>query len=187
MIKINKEIAKSIKRIIFQKADKFGFTLRSRNENGHFMDELVETPEIGGVLIQYMPKERIRTYIKDGVLNSYTKQKKYDILLQDSPDVIIKSMHNKTGVLIQEEGGVSIFRLENGKIFLLSKGTVLKWETALRKALDTIAKHSNLTATETHPEICLHLAVIDKGTTGSGKAHIKKALAAIKVKIWFTE
>jgi hypothetical protein len=165
MTKINKETAEELKKTIFRKADEFGFTSRSRSENGRFMDELVEDPKIGGILSNYIQKQKIRTYIKDGILNQYTKLRKKQILSQDKSETIINTLYNEIVSLIQRENDVYVYRSENNKIFILSEGTELKWETALRKALDAVAKYSNLTINDVPPYICLHLAVINKGIT----------------------
>ena len=74
-----------IKKLIFSRADQFGYATSGRIENGRFLDQLVNDPEIGGVLKEYMEKERVRTYIKDGVLNAYTKQLTRNALTQSTP------------------------------------------------------------------------------------------------------
>ena len=47
---------------------------QSRKENGKLMDELVDHPEIGGIVAGYMPKAAVKTYIKDALINSYSKR-----------------------------------------------------------------------------------------------------------------
>ena len=68
-----KNIQAKVKRAVYKKADEFGYMECGRIESGRFLDTLVDDPEVGKVIIEYMPKERVRTYIKDGVLNAYTK------------------------------------------------------------------------------------------------------------------
>lgn len=48
--KLPSEKAKRIKQLIFQRADEFGYATSGRIENGRFLDELVNDPDIGGVL-----------------------------------------------------------------------------------------------------------------------------------------
>ena len=55
------DLSKAIKKAIYQKADEFGYSTSGRIESGQFLDQLVEDPEIGGRLREYLPKERIRT------------------------------------------------------------------------------------------------------------------------------
>ena len=52
-----------------------------------------------------------------------------------------------------------MLRAESGSIYVVSGDTVLKWETALRKALEIIANEPNLTVNGTAPSICLKLSV----------------------------
>jgi len=178
-----------IKRAIFKKADTFGYASCARNDSGRFMDELVEDPEVGGVLKEYMSKEKIRTYIKDGVLNAYTKELTKKVLASASPFETIQQIYSVPSSIIQKSQsksmGVSVSRSDDGRIFVISGGTVLKWETALRKALDLIARQPGLIVNGTTPSICLHLAVINQNITDGEKKHIAAALEAIFVKARF--
>ena len=53
--------------------DERNYLGQSRKENGKLMAELVSMPEIGGVLSEYMAKSAIKTYIKDAIINAYSK------------------------------------------------------------------------------------------------------------------
>lgn len=176
-----------VKMIIFEKADAFGYASRDRNDNGRFMDELVDDPDVGGVLKEYMSKEKIRTYIKDGVLNAYTKARAKKILATKSVTDTIFQIYSVQTTIIQQNkySGVSVCRSEGGSIFVVSEGTVLKWETALRKALELIASEPKLIIKEVTPSICLHLAVASQDITDGEKEHISASLDAISVKARF--
>jgi hypothetical protein len=178
-----------IKKAIFDKADNFGYSSSGRNDSGRFMDELIDDPDVGGVLKQYMPKERVRTYIKDGVLNAYTKELTRKILTATSPTETIQQFYDtKSSVIHKGKGkeiGLSISRSEDGKIFVVSGGTVLKWETALRKALEIIARMPTLCIDGNTPSICLHLANVNQDLTDGDKKHIIDALTAIGVQAKF--
>jgi len=177
-----------IRRAIFEKADAFGYASCSRNNSGRFMDELVEDPEVGGILNQYMTKERIRTYIKDSVLNAYTKELTKKVLDTTSPTDTIQQVYNVQSDIIQKCSGkdafVSVSRSNDGCIFVVSSGTVLKWETALRKSLELIARQPGLTVNNKTPSICLRLAA-NQDLTDGDKKHITDALAAIGVQACF--
>jgi hypothetical protein len=153
------------------------------------MDELVNDPEVGGILKEYMDKEKIRTYIKDGVLNAYAKDKKNAILAAISPEETVRQLFNKDSFVIQEckgkDNGLCVCRSTDGLIFVISTGTVLKWETALRKALELIAREPTLILNNIQPSICLKLAVASEDFTDGEKKHIETALAAISVKALF--
>lgn len=186
---LTKETEKRVKKAIYKKADEFGYLTSGRVESGQFMDSLVAAPDIGGVLKEYMPKENIRTYIKDGVLNAYTKAKKNILLDAMAPEAVIQKVYVKTAVIIQscsgKNAGVFVLRDDDGRIYVISSGTVQKWETALRKALDIIAREPGLTINEITPDICLRLAEVGQSLTESEKTHIATALEAINVKAVF--
>lgn len=177
--------AAQIRGFVYAKADEVSYISRSRPENTQFMDSLVEDPEVGGVLCEYMPKENVRTYIKDAILNSYTKQHKRDILSSDSPVDTVSQLYSIASHVIQTEGGVSVCRAETGQLFIVSQGTVLRWETALRKALEMVARQPGLSAGGLRPSICLHLAVVRSTTTDGDRKQITDALAAISIKARF--
>lgn len=181
--------AKRIKKAVYEKADAFGYMTASRIESGEFMDQLVEDPEIGGVLKEYMSKERIRTYIKDGILNAYTKAKNNQALASVNPRQTVKSLFNYDTFIIYsgkgKEKGVFVLRALEGCIFVVSSGTTLKWETALRKALDLIAQKPTLIIDGKKPFICLQLSELSQGLTDADRVHIQTALGCIGVKAIF--
>ena len=78
-----------------------------------------------------------------------------------------------------------VLRHDNGEIYVVSSGTVLKWETALRKALDIIARQPGLIVNDATPDICLKLAEVGQSITQSERVHIITALAAVNVKAIF--
>lgn len=178
-----------IKKIVFEKADAFGYASSGRSDSGKFMDELVEDSEVGSILKQYMAKERVRTYIKDTMLNAYTKELTRKILTAISPSDTIRELYGVESSIIQKCSGkdasVSVSRSVDGRIFVTSGGAVLKWETALRKALELIARQPMLIVDNATPIICLHLAVVSQDITDGDKKHITDALAAISVKAYF--
>lgn len=179
-----------IKALVYAKANEFGYSVRSRPENTQFLDSLVEDAEIGGVLREYFPKENVRTYIKDGILNAYAKQFTKNALDDASPTDTIKQIYGVSSSLIQQCTGkdsrVSVSRSVDGRIFVVSGGTVLKWETALRKALELIARQPGLSVNGKTPTICLHLvSANNNGLTVADKKHITTALAAVGVQAIF--
>lgn len=178
-----------IRAAIFKKADEFGYMTSGRIESGHFMDGLVDDPEIGGVLKEYMSKEKVRTYIKDGVLNAYTKSHNKRALSAITPEIVVKRLHNCDASVIQQgkgkESNLYVLRSTEGSIYVVSDGTVLKWETALRKALEIIAREPGLTINSHTPFICLKLSEAGQVLTDADRGHIRSALNAIGVKAIF--
>jgi len=184
-----KNIQAKIKQAVFKKADEFGYMECGRIESGRFLDTLVDDPEVGKIIMEYMPKERVRTYIKDGVLNAYTKAATKKALAASTPENVIKSVFNETAFVIQKgkgkQNGLFVLRAESGNIYVVSGGTVLKWETALRKALEIIANESNLTISGRAPSICLKLSLTGQSLTEADKTHIITAVGAVGVKAVF--
>ena len=72
--KVPARISKEIKEIVFKEADGFNYLARTRSDNGWFLDKLVIQQDVGERLSQYMSKAEIRTYIKDAILNRYSKR-----------------------------------------------------------------------------------------------------------------
>lgn len=162
-----------------------------RVKNGQFMDMLVEDPDVGGLLRQYMPKERVRTYIKDTILNRYTKEATSRTLSSKTPEQIIKEEYGESSSVIQKVKGSAydchVLRSEAGNIFIVSEGALLKWETALRKGLEIIANEPNLTIEGKVPSLCLKLSLAGQSPTDADKKLIRTALAAAGVKATFCD
>ncbi len=184
-----KNVQEKIRRAVYKKADEFGYMECSRIESGRFIDTLVEDPDVGQILIEYMPKERVRTYIKDGVLNAYTKNLNKKALATSTPEKTVSDTYGENSDIIQrgkgKQSGLFVLRSEAGTIYVVSGGTVLKWETALRKALDIIANEPNLTIEGKSPSICLKLSMQGQALTEADKKHIITALGAVGVKAVF--
>ena len=164
-----KNIQRKIKRAVFKKADEFGYRECGRIESGRFLDKLVDDTEVCHVLVEYMAKEKVRTYKKDGVLNAYAKSLTQKALASSAPEETIFDAFGEVAAIIQEgkgkQNGLYVLRGESGSIYVLSSGTVLKWETALRKALDIIANEPNLTINNKAPIIFLILSMSGQSFT----------------------
>lgn len=184
--KLPKNIADQVRDKIYERAESFDYSSRTRTENSHFMDDLIEDPEIGGVIRSYLPAERVRTYIKDAVLNAYKKSRVRDLL--DSLDinaVLLYVFGVETELIQKLNAESSVYRTENGQLIVVSKGTYVKWETALRRALEAIAKFPKADEDKQNPLICLMLAVQNGEAPDADKTFIKKALGAIGVGVYF--
>ncbi len=187
--KLPKKVQSEVKKAVFEKADQFGYMESGRVDNGKFIDSLVDDAAVGLVLIEYMPKERIRTYIKDGILNAYAKAFTKKALAVADPEKTIEEIYDVTASVIQtckgKQKGVYVLRSEAGEIYVVSGGTVLKWETALRKALEIIANEPTLIVDDVSPGICLQLALSGQSLTEADKIHIISALDAVGVRAAF--
>ena len=188
-VKLPKQIRSNLINLVYQKASDFAYMECDRVKNGQFMDMLVEDPDVGGVLRQYMQKERVRTYIKDTILNRYTKDATSKTLSSKTPEQTIKEEYGEDANVIQKIRGTAydchVLRSETGKIYIVSEGTSLKWETALRKGLEIIANEPTLTIKEKVPSLCLKLSLAGQSLTEADKKLIKTALAAAGVRATF--
>lgn len=136
---IDSVTSKKIKDSVYLKADEFEYLKRSRTDNGKFIDSLVSAPEVGVVLANFMSKSEIRTYIKDAILNRYSKDK----TIESRPNNLIEVIYNKLGIktiLLEKDSrsGIELYKCEDYSqdvYVVVVDGTYMKWETALKKAL----------------------------------------------------
>lgn len=187
--RLPKQIREKVTRTVYEKANDFGYMECDRVTSGQFMDTLVEDPEVGGIIRQYIQKERVRTYIKDTILNRYTKDATCKMLSFKTPEQTITEEYGETAFVIQKIKGSAydchVLRSEHGNIYIVSEGTFLKWETALRKGLEVIASEPNLTREGKVPSLCLKLSLAGQALTEADKKLIVTALAAAGVKAAF--
>lgn len=124
-----KNIQAKVKRAVYKKADEFGYMECGRIESGRFLDILVDDPDVGKIIIEYMPKERVRTYIKDGILNAYTKAATKRALAGSTPANTIQTVFNETASVIQEgkgkQSGLFVLRSESGNIYVLGAAILM--------------------------------------------------------------
>lgn len=174
----------AVRDAIYKKADEFSYMHKSRVESGAFMENLVRDPEVGRILADYMAKDMIKTYIKDAVLNRYMKEKKRKCLPSDPEELLasIRMVFSQGATIIHHEGAdVFLFRLDDSDLLLIAQGTLLKWETALRKALEFIARSPGLPPREGSLHTLLNIAVLGASFTESDRAHLVSALSYVGV------
>ena len=187
--KVPDDIAKEIKECVFQEADRVNYLARSRTDNGNFLAQLVAMPNVGGRLSQYMKKAEVRTYIKDAILNRYSKDKTQEERPDDLESIILEKVGIQALFVEHEaKSQISSFKSPADACFVVvADGTVLKWETALRKALELIAKQPGLTVDGKTPSICLNLVSTTSDLTAADKNHITNALKAVGVQAVFRD
>src|ERR1035437_1058083 len=136
MKKIPTKVRDAIVKATCSKADTHGYIYSDRIQNGIFMENLVNSSEIGGRLAEYMNRSEIKTYIKDGILNRYAKDKTASELTTDITELVRKTYGQESRLI---EGGTgkncrrSLHRLENGDLLIVTGGTLLKWDAAFKK------------------------------------------------------
>lgn len=185
--KLPSKLAKAVKEEVFRQADEFDYCSRNRIENGEFMDRLLEDPKVGGVICDYMERDKVRTYIKDGILNAYAKKYNKQKMMQFSAEDIVRKLYSVEATQIESKNGIDVCCIEGKVLYVVSQGTALKWETALRKGLEYVAvlPASNNKRVKVH--ICLKLAVANNSMAESDKDQLEKILNLIGVKVFFCE
>ncbi len=165
--------------------DERQYLSQSRKENGKLMDELVNHPEIGGIIASYMPKAAVKTYIKDALINAYSKKENAKSISTDAVETRL-SVHEGSPVHLIEGSynkKVLFLRADNGTLIVAGVGLISKWETALRKALEFIERAPKLPPTAGKLKICLLLTMKGKSLTDSEKAHISNTLSLVNVSV----
>jgi hypothetical protein len=177
MMKVPYDVAKEIKELVFEEADQVRYLSQSRTNNGVFLENLVNKPEVGGRLADYMAKTEVKTYIKDAILNRYAKDK----LSQQRPTElksVIQTIIGLTNAELVEESaakGIKLYKASD-KFVVVSDGTYLKWETALRKALLFIS-NKPFAQDSSSVSILLTLFARHQKVPASDNKHLAKALA----------
>lgn len=173
-----------VKEVVFKRADNFHYTERNRVENNTFLNDLANDPEVGLKIGEYIPREKVRTYIKDGILNAYSKQRQAMLHTAD-PTVIAREACGQEVAHIEtvsiKYSKVHFFRCADQNFLVLGEGNVAKWETALRKTLEYIARSPGFPPEEYQVYVALSLASTGAPLTESDKKAIKHALDFIGI------
>ena len=186
---IPNSIRDNIRTLVYNLADEFGYMQKSRTENALLMEQLISNPDVGGLLKDYISKETIKTYIKDAVLNRYSKERnRQTIPLQR--EGLIKAAFKVDSLEVEANRGKTIsFHRDTSKsksYIVVAVGTYVKWETALKKALEYMAKCPCLDDKESCCCILLLLATSGRSLPQSDKAHLQKSLLFARAKAHFT-
>lgn len=136
--RVPENIRAKIADLVFQKADEHRYLEKDRPANGQFMDNLIADPEIGVKLQEFMAKGAVKTYIKDGILNRYSKVRR--ALPKDIEKYLIPAFGNSQDeVDYVSRDHISLHRMDHGGLVVVGRTTYIKWETGLRKVLLYIA------------------------------------------------
>lgn len=176
--KVPQNVAKKIKKIVFEEADKIDYLAMARPDSGAFLNGLVTRPDVGGEITKYIKRDEVRHYIKDAILNRYSKDKTKEATPDDLKPIVkstygleAEESHNETKLCLYKSTAPE----RPNEYVVISEGTVLKWETALKKALLFIsAKPFSKKASEVH--ILLLLFAQHKPLPPSDKQNLENAL-----------
>jgi hypothetical protein len=189
-VNLPSDVSKKIKQCVYKKADFYGYLERGRVENGRFMESLVVDPEIGGVLSAYIDKSKIHKYIKDGILNRYSKDKKTMARPSNLSEIVVRLF----GVPVVEidldaNSNVTLFKsiLDEcpNRYVVVSEGTFSKWETALRKSLLYMPGKPFAESPDNQIEVMLLLFANSRPIPPSDKVHLERALGRYGCKVFY--
>ncbi|MCC6607204.1 MAG: hypothetical protein IT327_28610 [Anaerolineae bacterium] len=161
MIVLPQKIREEISEKVFSRADDYRYLARTRSENSEFLDQLVKDPNIGGVLREYMSREKVKTYIKDSVLNKYSKLKQ---TLPRNLELTLKPLYGAPiyEVEYRKSDHLSLHRTNDNKLVAVARTKPLKWETGLRKLILFIASSQGLPPSD-GTQLDLILAIFQHG------------------------
>jgi len=175
-VKVPKGAREKIKELVYVLADEHDYLSRTRVENSEFMRQLLEHPEIGEVLREFMPRDRVKTYIKDSLLNAYSKLRRRP---PEDIDSHLKSFLGDTTGTIEYDAkdGVSLHRMVDGSLALAARTGYLKWETGLRKLLLFVARAKGLPPKDgTKLHLVLLILQNDSPVNSSDRKTVEEAL-----------
>lgn len=178
--KIPTKTQKLIRQRVYAAADKANYLKSSRTDNAVLLEHLCADPEVGGLVSKFVPKEKVRTYIKDAVLNRYAKEHK--ATERPSQDDQVKFCAEQFLVtnfsVLERNRDTLVLKSSSAPIYaIVVEGTMLKWETALRKGLVYVAAHPLGQKTSNTVHIVLSLFMGGGTLTPSDKNLLQTALA----------
>lgn len=185
--KIPPAIKKEIYKDFVSQAVSVGYGNINRAESNKFIDDLMNDPLIGGKIGGYLKKDKVRTYIKDSLLNHYTKQ--LNAIPQDVFEHIKEVFgQNAAEISYEKANRVSFHKFEDqpNQFLVVARGTFIKWETAVRKALNYIICLPIDNLNNSNIKILLVIRADSKTITNPDKEALKRALDIIDVHVSFT-
>lgn len=148
--KIPQKVRREIRDFAYAEAQKHQYLLKSKHENAAFLDRLVKHQKVGGRLREYMPPDRVKSYVKDAIINKYSKRERH--LPRDITDLVSKQYPGVVHeISYDREKAVSLHRVEGGPVVAASRTAYMKWETGLRKLLLYVAAAPGLPPSDGSP------------------------------------
>ncbi len=125
----------------FRELDDFQYLTKSRPENADLMDRLIEHPDIGAKLREHITNEKVRTYIKDTIINRYAKVRTaLPREIEDYIETICTDTLYEIDYIANDH--VSFHRTESNGYYAIarSKHRHTSWPIALRNLLFYLAR-----------------------------------------------
>ena len=181
----DEEARREIVAYVYQQADLHSYLERTRPENTAFMEKLIKDSQVGGRLCNYMPVDKVKTYIKDAILNRYAKDRKIlphilnDLLASVYPAPIEEQEYD-------QRNKVSLHKVGDGRYLVVARATWLKWETGLRKIVLFLSAAPHMPPREgTSPELVLVIFQHSNEVNNAEKQSLECSLALLNVRcLW---
>lgn len=136
--KVPQDVARKIKSIVFDAADQVDYLSMTRSDSGAFLNGLISRPEVGLEIAKYVRRGDVRHYIKDAILNRYSKDKVREATPVELEPIISLAYGLQVG-LSHKESKLHLYKSISSEkprsYVVISEGTFLKWEAALKRAL----------------------------------------------------
>jgi hypothetical protein len=183
-VNIPKNIKNDIKKLIYARLDECSYLSQTMRENGAVMERLARDPDIGGKIAEYTGREKVKTYIKDAMINKYSK------LRTKAPDDLSDIVASVFGGTAKKQPsrppskGVDVYKNNKGDLVIVSSGRLLKWESALRKLLEHIGRDLSSTgASRPAHKMLIVLVSGGKKIPPADVQHLQRSLGSINVQI----
>lgn len=183
--KVPENIRSAVWELVYQKADEHRYLEKDRRANGQFMENLEKDQQVGGRLLDFMSKSDVKRYIKDAIINRYSKERR--ALPKDIDKYLAPALGNN---IVQIEyiakDQISLHRLDRGALVAVARTTYVKWETGLKKILLYLAGCPGLNRKDGE-KVEMALVIFHPGAPiNSGeKATVAKALEFAKIKCFW--
>lgn len=178
--KIPSKTQKLIRQRVYAAADKANYLKSSRTDNAILLENLCADPEVGGLVAQFVSKEKVRTYIKDAVLNRYAKEHKATERppQEDQIKFCAERFQVTNFSVLEENKDTLVLKSPSAPIYVIVvEGTMIKWESALRKGLVYVAGHPLGQNNNNTIHIVLSLFMGGGAMTPSDKKLLQSALS----------
>lgn len=185
MIMIPDDVRRAVFAVAYEEADNANYLSSNRVQNKRLIMKLVKMNTVGKVLLDYIPQESLQKYIKDTILNRYSK----DRLKQQSPsiDEVVAWCRTTVGDdgLVQTvkdaKRNVVLLRNTSGSHYVVVAldGTVIKWETSLRNALEFVVGKPFVNKPDVRIDMVLSLFARNAPVGPAKKQMLAEALSRI--------
>lgn len=154
-------------------AEAHGYLRQKRPANGRFIEDLVANPEVGGKLVEYLDRSRLKSYVKDALLKEYAESKRS--ARADPLKIVPQKI--KGAVSIERKRDIYKFSL-SGVWIVATCCSFKRWEIGVKKVA-LAASHFAPNAGRPRMVLLMHLDGLHMNS--GDKKQAEHALAALGV------